>query len=384
MNKFTILFALSIFIGTSFSYAQDLKMEIYNTQGDQIENGAYLYKYGAKLTKSIKTDSLIIKNVSDETIKLKVRKIEDDVLTSTLNHFYALAALMEPDEYMTPDYWELESGASLPLDAMFRGFYAPQNILGTSKVIYSFLSVDENDQVLDSVYINFAYSNSSFTVFNDDDEALYSRELLINCDPSEVSEIPFKIYNHNIASIGCRVGKDLIQSEDGHDVYFKFGGEEYLVESSSAAEGVNIGAGETLMGENGFIAIFNPNGIDGNEYLTTVKYKIFNKLSGNDAIFLTLVYNPTGVGFAKMDGYKISSAYPNPAVEQFAIDYELPAFNTAVLKLYHMNGALLEEYSISGQQGHIQIPVNNLSSGTYFYSLVVDGKPIGVDKVVVQ
>ncbi len=384
MNKFTILLALFIFMGTSYSSAQDLKMEIYNTEGDQIENGAYLYKYGTILTKSIKTDSLIIKNISDETIKLKVRKIEDDVLGSTLNHFYALAALMEPGEYITPDYWELESGASLPLDGMFRGFYAPQNIIGTSKIIYSFLSVDDNDVVLDSVYVNFAYSNSSLTVYSEEDEALYSRELLINCDPSEISEIPFKIYNHTIAPVSCRIGKNLIQSEEGHSVYFKYGGVEYIDESSSAGEGLEIPAGETLMGEDGFVAVFNPNGIDGNELLTTVEYKFFNRTSGNDAIFLTLIYNPTGVGFAEMDTYQISNAYPNPAIEQFAIDYELPAFKTAKLKLYHINGALLKEYPINTTQGNIQVPVSDLSSGTYFYSIVIDGKPIGVDKVVVQ
>ncbi|NOR86869.1 MAG: T9SS type A sorting domain-containing protein [Bacteroidales bacterium] len=386
MKKFSIFIGILLLASSFVSQAQDDKMEIYNSAGELVPNGANLYTYSSSVfSKILSTDSLYVKNVSDETIKLKVRKVDYRVTAGTFNKFWALAQSVEPVETLTPNYWELESGTMTPDIAYFIGSYYPQNLIGTSSIIYSFLSVDENDKVLDSVFVCYAFSNTSITPFNDLDEVLYNKEVLVNCDPSEINEYEIKLYNHTLAGISCRVNKGIIETEEGHEMYFKYGGVEYGVdETSSDGNGYPIGVGETLSGENGFIALFNPNGIDGNEYLSKVEYKFFNKLNGNDADYVTLIYNPSGVGFDNLDGYNISKAYPNPANNQFNVDYSLNNFSSASMKIYQSNGVLIGNYPITNQSGTITVSTFGLSAGVYFYSIEIDGKPIGVEKVIVK
>jgi len=386
MRKLFIVPLLILAIGLSATLsAQELKMEIYNSSGDLIENGANLFSIGGQSSKTMQTDSLFVKNISDATINLKVRRVDYNVINGSFNVFTALAQSMSADETLTPNYWQLESGLTTPTEAYFVGSYYPQTILGTSSIIYSFLSVDENDQVLDSVYVTYAYSNTSLTPYNVDGQALYNQEILINCDPTLVNEYPVNLYNHTELGISVRVNKAVNELEDGQSVYFKFGGVEYSPDdNSSDGNGVAIAGGQTLEGDNGFVAMFNANGVDGNEFLTKVTYRFFNKIAGNDADYVTFIYNPSGVGFNDLDAYLISKAYPNPAVDYFTVEYQLPKFKQSSLKVYQVNGSLVGVFPIVEGKGSLTVSTEKLSAGTYFYTIEIDGKPLGVEKLIVR
>jgi len=75
MKKVILLFSALLISVFSVLNAQELKMEIYNASGELIENGTNLFSIADQSSKTIKTDSLFIKNVSDNTIKLKVRRM---------------------------------------------------------------------------------------------------------------------------------------------------------------------------------------------------------------------------------------------------------------------------------------------------------------------
>ncbi len=382
MNKIIKLFAFSFF-ATLFlvAQAQDNKMEIYNLSGELIESGSFLYVTGGTSSKTINTDSLFIKNISDEIIKLKVRKTETVMAGTSFSKFWALVQLVDTGKTITPNYWELEAGSTTPDSAFFRGSYSPMNNLGTSSITYTFLSVDDNGTVLDSVYICYAFSNTTITPFNTNDGVLYNREVLINCDPAEINEYPISLYNHTIANISCRVQKIIEAQEEGQDVYFNYGGVEY---DGASSDGVSIAADETLEGVNGFIAKFNANGIDGNEFNPTVQYRFFNALNGNDDDLVTLVYHLSGVGFSDLSSYSVSSPFPNPAVTSFRVNFDLPDFKQASLNIYAANGALLGKYNLNESKGTTHVSVSALTNGVYFYSIEIDGKTIGVEKVIVQ
>jgi len=386
MKNFTLLLAFLFLSGSFYTVQAQHKMEIYAASNDElIPNGSNLFSIAASTSKIILTDSLYVKNISNETINVKVRKYDYKVSVGTLNDYWALAQYIEPDQTTTPNYWELESDAYLPREAYFQGQYRPQNIISTSSVMYSFLALDNNDQIIDSVYVIYAFSNTSITPTNENNEALYNKEILVNVDPSETSEYAINIHNHSSEAVSIRVNKNTVQIEEGHETSFKFGGTDYpMGENSSEASGEFIEADETLEGEDGFIAYFNPNGIDGNEFLTTIEYKFFNKVAGNDSETITFLYNPTSVGLINMEGYSVSNAYPNPATNQFNIDYDIPDFNEASLKVYHSNGALIGRFPISSYSGTLTVSTSRLSSGIYFYSLEVDGKHLGVQKVMVK
>lgn len=387
MNKlFTTFIFLSLFSNSFLSKAQDTTLLIYNANGAMIENGSSLAAIATNATaKLIFTDSLLVKNNSEETINIKVRRIDQNLVEGCFSVFSALAQNMSADETITPNVWELAAGETLPKEAVLKGTYYSQSIIGTSNIIYSFLSVDENDVVLDSVYVCYSFSNTSITPLNSDGNYLYNKEIFIDCDPSEINEYPILLHNHTNEAVSYRVSKTVLESEIGHDVYFKYGGVEYSVDDvSSEASGVSIAADDTLQGDNGFYAILNPHGVDGNEVLTKVRYKFFNRMAGNDADFVTLVYNPSGVGFSELENYQISEPYPNPASEYVYIDHNIPDDVQAEIKLYNAAGQLILIDPIAKNSSKSIIRTTTLQYGVYFVSIEIDGQAIGTEKLMIQ
>lgn len=386
MNKLIIAFTTLVMISFShFGFAQD-KMEIYDGQGHLIENGTNMVTIASSSsTKILNTDSLYIKNISEGDIKLKVRKINTNLVSGSFSVFTALAQNVPAEESMTPNYWDLEVGMTTPLEAFFQGSYYPQNIIGTSGIIYSFLSVDENDMVLDSVYVFYAFSNTSITPMDESGEMLYHREVILECNTTDLHEYPIHLHNHTANLVSYRIAKTINQVEEGQEIFFKYGGQEYTHEdNASDANGVDIAADETLDGANGFVAKFKANEIDANEFLPSVTYKFFNKSAGNDADYVTLLYNITGVGFSELEAYDISSAYPNPAIDHFKVDHQLPAFDQAQLKVYSSNGSLLAQFPIIQRNGSVKVDVTEFPSGIYLLSIEINGRSIGVEKMMVN
>lgn len=390
MNKIIYAFIVICFFGfLTKANAQDPKMEIYNTQGELIENGASLASVASgSSAKLLVTDSLLIKNVSEETIKLKVRKTNYSLIDHTFSIFTALEQNIGADEYITENYHELEAGAMLPTEAYFKGTYYPQAStagLGTSSIIYSFISVDENDQVLDSVYVYYSFTNTSVAPLSEDGEYLYNKEVLVNGSTDEIIEYPVLLRNHTSETISYRVGKTVLESEEGQEFYFKFGGIEYEVdENTSNSSGVAIESDQILQGENGFIAMFDANGVDGNEILPKVRYKFFNRVAGNDADYVTIIYNPSDVGFSEIESYEISEPYPNPAYDYFNVEHKIQDFETAEMKLYNSAGQLILVHPIQKSSQKSVIYTSGLSEGVYYISIEIDGKALGSEKVIIK
>ncbi len=386
MNKQIIALIGSLVLFSSVVLPQTSTMKIINSLGNEVLSGSNLASVSSSsLTKIIYSDSLFVQNVSDEIINIKVRKINSTEIVGSFNVFNALGQSIPANASITPNYWELQPGETTPLEAFLKGAYYPQSFVGTSTVIYSFLSVDEDNNILDSVFVNYSFSNTSVAPITQSGEYLYNREILLECDPDIVHEYPINLYNHSLIDVDYRVHKTNVHLDVGQESFFKFGEVEYTPsDNNSNASGVFIQANTTLEGTNCFIAKFNGNGIDNNEFFPTVQYKFFNRMSGNDADFVTLVYNVSGVGFNEIKSFEISSAYPNPASSWFSVDFNLPVFTTANLKVYSHAGQLTAVYPIQNQTNSMNVDIENYASGVYFLSIEIDGKQTGVEKLVVQ
>jgi len=72
---------------------------------------------------------------------------------------------------------------------------------------------------------------------------------------------------------------------------------------------------------------------------------------------------------------QLYDASPNPAANQTNISYFLPAASNATLKVYDLNGRLIDERKVDGNYGFnsLQYSTANLTAGTYLYSLVTGG-----------
>jgi hypothetical protein len=76
--------------------------------------------------------------------------------------------------------------------------------------------------------------------------------------------------------------------------------------------------------------------------------------------------------------------FPNPAFDQLKLKYKLPeGSHLAEMKIYDMQGKLVEEFKITDTFDFIYLPTN-YNNGLYLYSLIVDGKVVKTEKIVLN
>jgi hypothetical protein len=143
-----------------------------------------------------------------------------------------------------------------------------------------------------------------------------------------------------------------------------------------------IPAGE-MTPETVFSGHYLPQGYVGT---STVKYTFFNENEPDDQVYFLVNYviSPTSVDDI-LSNALISSAYPNPATNQFTIDFEFPiGVEKAELKLFNLVGQEVLSKSFTGINGKIQVSVADLPEGIYFYNLVLNEESAFAKKLIVR
>jgi hypothetical protein len=78
------------------------------------------------------------------------------------------------------------------------------------------------------------------------------------------------------------------------------------------------------------------------------------------------------------------SGFPNPSGEKAEINYRLPdEASKGTIVLYNSEGNEVKRYEVDKTFTSLTLPVSELSSGTYFYSLEVRGKRTSAKKMIV-
>lgn len=79
-----------------------------------------------------------------------------------------------------------------------------------------------------------------------------------------------------------------------------------------------------------------------------------------------------------------ASFYPNPTSDQLKLKYQLPpGWKSAKIKIYDINGKLVEDFNITDFFDFIYLPTD-YNNGMYLYSLIVDDKVIKNEKIVLM
>jgi trimeric autotransporter adhesin len=94
--------------------------------------------------------------------------------------------------------------------------------------------------------------------------------------------------------------------------------------------------------------------------------------------------NTSSVELSDKNVVVLNQNVPNPFAESTVITYNLSTdFEKAQLHFYTLNGKLIKSVNITEKgEGKMVVYANDLSGGTYTYSLVVDGKTIDTKKMV--
>lgn len=91
-------------------------------------------------------------------------------------------------------------------------------------------------------------------------------------------------------------------------------------------------------------------------------------------------------GFTSTNETETQSAefYPNPASDQLKLKYKLPeGAHQAEMKVYDTQGKLVDEFKVTDAFDFIYLPTN-YNNGLYLYSLIVDGKVVKTEKIVLN
>lgn len=76
--------------------------------------------------------------------------------------------------------------------------------------------------------------------------------------------------------------------------------------------------------------------------------------------------------------------YPNPVTDQLKLKYTLPKdTKQALIKITDIQGKLLEEFRVTDTFDYLYLP-SNYNNGMYLYTLIVDGKTIKTEKIVLN
>ncbi len=95
-----------------------------------------------------------------------------------------------------------------------------------------------------------------------------------------------------------------------------------------------------------------------------------------------------GIDEAYMPANVFFENYPNPFTDQTTIHYDLSSLKrqngNAIISISDAVGRKVHDIAITGQEGNIVVNKNGMGSGVYFYSLILDGKIIRTNKLMVM
>lgn len=85
------------------------------------------------------------------------------------------------------------------------------------------------------------------------------------------------------------------------------------------------------------------------------------------------------------EGAFMEQNIPNPFADQTTVRYQLPiGTNTAEIIVYDLNGLLIKNYPINGNQSELTIKASEVGRGLFIYSLVQNGRQLITKKMIVQ
>ena len=115
-----------------------------------------------------------------------------------------------------------------------------------------------------------------------------------------------------------------------------------------------------------------------------VLYEIWSDSIPGDKAKVTIHY-ACATGIDEFDAGNISAAYPNPANNTVAIDYSLNSTpKNAKVVFYDMLGKTVKAAGVVNKEGTVKVNVEDLHSGFYFYTFIVDGKSTNTRKLVIS
>ena len=99
---------------------------------------------------------------------------------------------------------------------------------------------------------------------------------------------------------------------------------------------------------------------------------------------ITIIDNTAVKETAKDTIEYLGQNIPNPFSNSTSIPYYVPYGSKGVMQIHSAAGALVAEYGLQEGKQMLEVSMKELKTGTYFYSLVIDGEMKGSRRMVVE
>ena len=233
--------------------------------------------------------------------------------------------------------------------------------------IFSFAQVSPSLRVLDDLGANVS-------------NTIYDVNIMANS--SVTTE--FLVNNMDAASHTYKCRRTIFYKDATDSTQFCFGGLCYTWLANLSSASLTVIPGDTVdFAGFGFHAIFNSKLATS---VRTVHYQFYDIANITDSTGVTIRYNfSTGIDDMIKTGGSISNAYPNPTSSVVSMKYDISDYSqNGQIIFYDMLGKSVKTIALSDKKGIAKINVDDLNSGIYFYSFLVDGKAISTRKLVVS
>jgi hypothetical protein len=136
----------------------------------------------------------------------------------------------------------------------------------------------------------------------------------------------------------------------------------------------------------------------GEKYITIGNFKNdlgtntskINNISGRDESYyyidsVTLMLcSDTATSVKELNEEKFNfNLYPNPNNGNMLLDYSIHQGETGIIKIYDLTGKLIGSYTLNVNANQLKINNNDLNNGIYMYAIIVNGKTVKTDKLVI-
>lgn len=230
----------------------------------------------------------------------------------------------------------------------------------------------------------FSFGQTSLLVLDDVDNNISNTIFDVNILANTTITTELLATNTDVVSHTYKCRRTIFTMDATDSTQFCWGGLCYNWGSNLSSVSLTIAPGDTVdFAALGFHAIFRSKLATAQR---TVHYQFFDTSNINDSTGVTLRYNfSTGVEEMEKVGGSISNAFPNPANLVVSMKYDInESSQKGQIVFYDMLGKSVKEIALNDKKGTAKINVDDLNSGVYFYTFLVDGKAISTRKLVVS
>jgi len=328
---------------------------------------------------------VFVKNTSDTTVKLRVRRKEINVDPLTTNYFcwyqcYSPMVSVDPPG----NFFLLATNESNTEN--FHAYYKPQGFSGISTIRYTFFNNilgHENDSAFVEITFNTILPTQPILLQIPQSGFVTNSYATANAQIDTIATFnddiiyPLSITNNTNVIKKILVKKREINVVQGSENLFAW----------SATFNPNIMA--DTMGflmyphssiSNAFKAIYNPNNNVGE---SEIQYVFYNKYDVNDSSYINIKFNVVYNSVQEDNNKNISfDMYPNPASNFVNFAYKIKHESNLIIQ--NLLGQTIAKYRLANSENNFKIETSNLQNGIYFCSIINSNGKVETNKLVIS